>query len=109
MTMKFTTKKCSCMFVSGNFGADYVATGVFVEEVNQLFDHFNGNTHAASFKKLLLPLSSDSPDMGYWDKEGTGVSSWIFLKDVKPAFNKLPPSQTGGWLILVLSGMCGGC
>jgi hypothetical protein len=24
------------MFLSGNFGADYVATGVFVEEVNQL-------------------------------------------------------------------------
>ena len=76
------------MFVSGNFGADYVATGVFVEEVDQLFDSFNSNMHAPPFKKLLHPLSSDSPHMGFW----------TFLKDGKSVFNKPPPSQTG-WLV----------
>jgi len=86
------------MFFSRNFGADYVATGVFVEEVNQLFDSFNSNMHTPPFKKLLRPLSSDSPHMGFWDKAGIGVSSWTFLKDGKSVFNKPPPSQTG-WLV----------
>jgi hypothetical protein len=85
------------MFVSGTLGADYVATGVFVEEVDQLFDSFNSNMHASPFKNLLRPLSSDSPHKGYWDKAGVGVSSWTFLKGGKPAFNKPPPSQNG-WL-----------
>jgi len=75
-----------------------VAIGVFVEEVHQLFDSFNSNMHAPPFKKLLRPISSDSPHMGYWDKAGVGVSSWTFLKDSKPAFNKPPLSQTG-WLV----------
>jgi len=30
MSMKFTTLKFSFMFVSGNFGSDCVATGVFI-------------------------------------------------------------------------------
>jgi hypothetical protein len=56
---------------------------VFVEEVNQLFDIFNSNKRAPPFKKLLRPLSNDSPHMGYWDKAGIGVSSWTFLKGGK--------------------------
>jgi hypothetical protein len=75
------------MFVSGNFGADYVVTGVFVEEVDRLFDSFNSNKHAPPFKKLLRPLSNGKADLG--------VSCWIFLRDGKPAFNKTPPSQNG--------------
>ena len=43
------------MFVSGKIGADYVATGVFVEEVDQLFDTFNSNMHAPAFKKIASP------------------------------------------------------
>ena len=88
------------MFVSGTFDADYVDTGVFVDAVDQLFDSFNSNKHVPPFEELLRPLSCDSPHMGYWDKAGTGVSSWIFLKDGKPAFNccillytSLGPSQ----------------
>jgi len=38
------------MFVSGTFGADYVATGVFVEEVHQLFDSFHSKMHAPHLK-----------------------------------------------------------
>jgi hypothetical protein len=85
------------MFVAGTFGADCVATGVFVKEDDQLFDSFNGIFHAPPFKNLLRLLSSDSPHIVYWDKAGVGVSSWTFLKDGKPAFNKPPPSQNG-WL-----------
>ena len=48
------------MFVSGTLGADYVATGVFVDEVYRLFDSFNSNKHAPPFKKLLRLLSSES-------------------------------------------------
>jgi len=86
------------LFVSGNFGTDYAATGVLVEEVDQLFDRFNSNMHEPPFKKLLCPLSSDIPHMGYWDKAGIGVSSWTFLNDGKSAFKNPPPSQTG-WLV----------
>jgi len=56
--------------------------------------------HAPPFKKLLCQLSSDSPHVGYWDKAGIGVSSWIFLKDGKSAFNKPLPSQNG-WLVII--------
>jgi hypothetical protein len=93
------------MFVSGNFGADYVAKGVFVEEVDQLFDSFNSNKHAPAFKKFLRLLSIDSPHMGYWDKAGTGVSSWM----VNVPLINLLLHKMGGWLVLVPSGMCGGC
>jgi len=34
------------MFLSGNFGADYVAMGVFVEDIDQLFYSFNSVKHA---------------------------------------------------------------
>jgi len=45
------------MFVSGNFGADYVATGVFVEKVIQLPDSVK---NSPTGKKLLGPLSNDN-------------------------------------------------
>jgi hypothetical protein len=42
------------MFVSGNFGADDVATGVLVEQVNQLFD---GAKHAPQERNFLVHLA----------------------------------------------------
>jgi len=66
------------MFVSGTLVLT-VATGVFVEEVDQLFNSFNSNFHAPPFKKFLRALSSDSPHMVYWDKAGVVVSSWTCL------------------------------
>jgi len=47
------------LFVSGNFGADYAATGVSVEEVDRLFDSFNSVKYAPPRKQLLGPLSND--------------------------------------------------
>jgi hypothetical protein len=70
-----------------------------VEEFDQVFDSFNGKYHAPPFKKLLRPLRSDGPH----ELLGQGrqrVSSWIFLKDCKPAFNK-PPSSQNGWLVSI--------
>jgi hypothetical protein len=66
------------MFVSGTLVLT-VATGVFVEEVDQLFNSFNSNFHAPPFKKFLRALSSDSPHMVYWDKAGVVLSSWTCL------------------------------
>jgi len=42
------------MFLSGNFGADYVATGVFVEEVDRLFDSFNSVKHVPPQERNCL-------------------------------------------------------
>jgi hypothetical protein len=52
--MKYHQNVISFMFVSGNSGADDVATGVFVE-VSQLFDSVK---HAPTGKKLLGPISN---------------------------------------------------
>ena len=71
-----------------------------MKEVDRLFDSFSSNKHAPPYKKLLHQCSSDSPHVGYWDKAGIGVSSSIFLKDGKPAFNKPSPSQNG-WLVSI--------
>jgi hypothetical protein len=45
------------MFVLGNFGADYVTTGVFVEEVDQLFDSFNSNRVHPHLRNCLAHLA----------------------------------------------------
>jgi hypothetical protein len=60
------------MFLSESIGADHVATGVFVEVVDRLFDSFNSVKHADPGKKLCGSLSSDSPHIGHWAKAGMG-------------------------------------
>ena len=69
-----------------------------MEEVDRLFDSFNSVKHPPAGKELRGPLNNNSPHIGHWTKAGMGISSWVFLKDGKPAFSKPPPSQTG-WLI----------
>ena len=82
----------------GTLVLHYVATGVIVEEVDQQFDSLMATLERPNLKTCFAPFSSDSPHMVYWDKAGVGVSSWTFLKDGKPAFNKPPPSQNR-WLV----------
>jgi hypothetical protein len=70
----------------------------FVEEVDHLFDSFNGGMHFDPGKTLGCPLSDNSPHMNHWKKASMGIKSWVFLKNGKPTFLHRPPSQNG-WLI----------
>ena len=81
------------VFFVGVFSSEYLPTAVFVEDVDKLFDSFNNVKRAAPGKALRSPLSEDSPHIGHWTKASMGIKSWIFLKDGKPAFKKLTPSQ----------------
>ena len=69
----------SMKFPRGNFPFFFqetlvltVATGIFVEEVEKLFDNFYSNFHAPPFKKLLRSLSCDIPHIGYWTRQALG-------------------------------------
>jgi len=86
------------VFFADVFRPDYLATAVFVDDVDKLFDSFNSVKHGASGKPLRSPLSDKSPHIGHWTKASMGIKSWIFLKDGKPAFKQLPPSQNG-WIV----------
>jgi len=86
------------VFFVGVFSEDYLATAVFVDDVDELFDSCNSVERGASGKPLRSPLSDKSPHIGRWTKASMGIKSWIFLKDGKPAFKKPPPSQNG-WIV----------
>jgi hypothetical protein len=85
------------VFFAGVFSNEYLPTCIFVGEVDKLFDSFNSVRRAAPGKALRSPLSDNSPHIGHWTKASMGIKSWIFLKDGKPAFKKLTPSQAG-WI-----------
>ena len=85
------------VFFVGVFSSEYLPTALFVEDVDKLFDSFNSVKRAATGKPLHGPLSDNSPHIGHWTKASMGIKSWIFLKDGKPAFTKLTPSQNG-WI-----------
>jgi hypothetical protein len=86
------------MVVSGEGCSEYLAKAEFVEKVDNLFNSFSGGMCVDPGKTLYCPLCDNSPHIDYWTKASMGVSSWIFLKDGKPAFFQPPPSQNG-WLI----------
>jgi hypothetical protein len=87
------------MLILGEY-ADHIPTGVFVEEVDRLFDSINSSKSAPKFKELLGLLSNDSAHMDYWDKACEMVRSLVFLKNGKPARSKPFPSQTG-WQVSI--------
>jgi hypothetical protein len=90
---------CSCfLFFVGVSSSRYLPVAVFVEDIDKLFDSFNSVKRAAPGKTLRSPLCDNSPQIGRWTKASMGIKSRIFLKDGKPAFKKLTPSQNG-WII----------
>ena len=88
------------VFFVGVVSSEYLPTAVFVEDIDQLFDSFNSVMRAAPSKALHSPLSDNSPHIGHWTKAIMGIKSWIFVKDGKPAFIRLTPSQNG-WITTI--------
>jgi hypothetical protein len=85
-------------FHSGGCCSDYLATTVVVEQVDNLFDSFNGGMRVDQGKTLRCTLNDNSPHIEHWKKASMGINSSIFLKVGKPAFLHPPPSHIG-WLI----------
>jgi hypothetical protein len=78
--------------------SEYLTTAAFIEQVDNLFDSFNGGTRVDPGKRVCCPLSDICPHIEHLEKASMQINSWIFLKDGKPAFFHPLPSQNG-WLV----------
>jgi hypothetical protein len=77
-------------FYSGVCCNEYLATTASAEQVDNLFDSFNGGTRVDQGKTLRCPLRDNTPHIEHWKKANMGINSWIFLKNNKPAFLRPP-------------------
>ncbi|KAL1516526.1 hypothetical protein ABEB36_000433 [Hypothenemus hampei] len=76
-----------------------LATATFVQQMDELFDSFNGNQLKPSVKVLKCAITDDSPHLTYWEKAYGIVNSWKYERINKKGhlMKGKPPSQIG-WL-----------
>jgi hypothetical protein len=86
------------------FCSEYLANTTFIEDIYKLFDSLNSVSCAVTAKELRNPVSGNSLDIGHWAKSSTRISSWIFLKDGKPAFKQPALSQIR-WLTYIAAAL----
>ena len=69
---------------------------MFAQDTDKLFVSFNSVKCAAPGQTLLSPLGDNTLPIGHWTKASMVIKNWISLKNGKPAFKKLTPSQNEG-------------